>query len=662
MSVNPLINPIIILKMETFLFDDTFLDNDKLNELKKVIDYDNLNNNFITSHFYNNENKSLVVNKHIRSSEKVQFKDDKIFDWYEQNVVSKLNQNYDHLYFVLLRDDLEMIRYRVGDFFKKHMDTINYYSNEFLSYTCIINLQPCKQGGETIVYVNEEENRFPECGQKEGSLLIFQKQLLHEGAIVEEGEKIILVANIVVFDKTKQLDKDVLIVTIENTKQSYVIPVKDLEKFNESVYYLYYKFEKSKTPSCSIFRYTEAQLTNNEFMVFYNLIYPQNTKNSLQVLDYIGVKKSNVYSDFNNFVNGIKENSKDKYISEKQLKENNLFLCHINDYYHLLKMIDNDDIIPFQLITFETDSRNNYYNYGNKTQNIVVWFGIYDNMFVTCDYYPYYFYPNDYDEDNENKNVKSNEIESAMSNVVNYGPGHFDVNTGRKSNSKTIYHLNEIMLELNGFRKMSDITFSKYDDPYVQMNKYVVNIMKHIESHQCGGDEMSCRGNHNTKHIKLDPLYKLHDHEKISDCYNKKINVDQLKELNWLQLLNELKRICALSDIRKSNTSVSLTCNSAQYTIFDVVYKFGFVRKSALQKREKCNLDLHISEIVKHYKKGDSFDNDDKQDYQDDKFKNELKLFDFDDYTKKQDFREYAFGVDNDNDNDNDNSDDDNNN
>ena len=65
------------------------------------------------------------------------------------------------------------------------------------------------------------------------------------------------------------------------------MPLKDLSKFKETVYYSFYNFEKNMYPEKKIFRYIESNITNNEFMVFYNLVYPTNNLNSLKATFFI---------------------------------------------------------------------------------------------------------------------------------------------------------------------------------------------------------------------------------------------------------------------------------------------------------------------------------------------------------------------------------------
>ena len=593
--------------MNPIIFNQNFIELNKINELKNLINFNEIEKEFQESHFYDNKTKSLIVNRHIRSSEKIQFRDDIIFDWFENNIINKLNNDIDtNINFMLLRDDIEMIRYRPGDFFKRHVDTINFYSNEFINYTCLINLKQCINGGETLVYIENEEYLFKEIGQNEGSILIFQKQLEHEGKEVIDGEKIIVVANFVAYKKEKNIG-DIIIVKIEKTKNIYILPVKKLNNYKNVVYYAFYDFQKKLNPNKKIFKYTESHLTDNEFLVFYNIIYP-NT-NTMEILDYIGLDKSDIYQDFNNFIND--QESKNEFINETQ-SASNIFMCHMDDYFNLIKMIDCKKILPFQLITFEYSKHDNDWYYGEQKEQITVWFGIYENLFVTCDYNP-----NRICKVNENyiedKIIKKSvdKIKECLNSMFIKNAEQFDIYGGYKylkENDKEI--LNEIIWNMHGLKKMEEITFSNYVDPFIQINKYIIKMMKDIENINASGDGYKSKNSSICYQLKLDPLYKLNKYEKIQESsnldnlvINESIDLDHIKNIDMIQLLKKLKGIKMTSDIKRSNTSREVSCNAVQYTMYDVVYKFGFIKIDELEKCDRIDIDKLILDYNPDIKK-----------------------------------------------------------
>jgi hypothetical protein len=85
-----------------------------------------------------------------------------------------------------------VIKYSEGDYFKKHQDYVNFSSNEFQNYTFLVCLKACIEGGETVLYLdneNRDKGTTIDTSKKEGSILLFQKELLHEGKEVLKGIK-----------------------------------------------------------------------------------------------------------------------------------------------------------------------------------------------------------------------------------------------------------------------------------------------------------------------------------------------------------------------------------------------------------------------------------------------------------------------------------------
>lgn len=626
--------------MEPYLFSHNFLISDKLNELKKLICFDTIIHNNGKSHLDDNEIKTLV-DQHINITEKIQFSDDNLFDWYDKNIIDQLNVLYPNLHFVLFKDDIEMIRCKENDFFKKHVDITNFYSNEFINYTCLINLQSCQEGGESVIYLDDESIEFKDINHSEGSLLLFQKQLHHEEKTILKGEKIIMVANILVFKKDHNYG-DILIITIENTNYSYVIPIIHLNNFKQTLYYSYYNFQKKINPKESIFRYTESTINNNEFLIFYNLVYPVNSLNNLQILDYIGVDKSDVYKDFNTFINtgkvknkyickknpldygihyddscydedswysdednsvessddenfeldlgsddfkGFKNYSKKERKQQYKITNKDIFMCHMDDYYHLVKLLDNEDIVPFQLITFENNDEDDDWYFNKKKNSIVVWFGVYDNLFVTCDYNLNKIPNTKHKYNNKLIELSDGQLNEIAKSLKINNTKLFDI-YGESDNNTDKFK--NIIFENNKFKKMNDITFCKSIDPYIAINKYITKIMKDIESIDiCDNDLQKIKNSYITDQMQLDPLYKLYNYEKIYDSKLENYNTNDLDNLDLIGLLNRIKALNVVSNIKKSNTSIYLSEDSTQHTIYDIVFKFGFIFKNKIKPKKQ---------------------------------------------------------------------------
>jgi hypothetical protein len=185
------------------------------------------------SHVFNRVTRTNVVNKHLRSSSKIEYRDEKLFDWLESHVVNTLNTKINSFCFNLVRNDVEVVKYNEGDFFRPRQDYINFDSNEFCNYTFL----RCLQGGETV---------------------------LHENPTASPEEP-------------------------------WVISVELLQCAAPTYSYMaFYHFEKQRKPENHTFLYRESELTAFQFSLFYQRVMACTTqlKQVIQSLDYLGLTRN----------------------------------------------------------------------------------------------------------------------------------------------------------------------------------------------------------------------------------------------------------------------------------------------------------------------------------------------------------------------------------
>lgn len=227
------------------------------------------------SHVFNRVTRTNVVNKHLRSSSKIEYRDEKLFDWLETHVVKTLNTKINSFYFNLVRNDVEVVKYNEGDFFRKHQDYINFDSNEFRNYTFLMCLRACEQGGETILHEN------PTASGEE------QQQVL-------SGQKILLKGNLLCFRDTTP--KDYIIIELAKANdEPWVISVELLQCAAPTYSYMaFYHFEKQRKPENHTFLYRESELTAFQFSLFYQRVMACTTqlKQVIQSLDYLGLTRN----------------------------------------------------------------------------------------------------------------------------------------------------------------------------------------------------------------------------------------------------------------------------------------------------------------------------------------------------------------------------------
>src|SRR3989304_583410 len=281
---------------------ESILTQEKLTELINLLDIETKDD--VPSHVYNRIDQTNVINKHLRSSRKIEYIDDQLFDWVEQNIVISINENYQNHQFVLIRNDLEVIKYGPGDYFKKHQDFINIDSNEFKNYTFIVGLKCCEKGGQTVFYINETRELSTILTDSPGNMIIFRKDLIHEGLEVIEGNKYILKGNFICLPQ-KSIAYCILVI-IFPSNQTYLL---ETSKLTGSIYETFIDFEKTKTPDKKIFFYYEDHLNEVDFLTLYNNIYNNQNFDSHQRLikmnDYTQLKyiDKDYLFKFNNFIN-----------------------------------------------------------------------------------------------------------------------------------------------------------------------------------------------------------------------------------------------------------------------------------------------------------------------------------------------------------------------
>lgn len=340
-----------------------FISADQLEELRLLLQLDDSDGRYVESHVYNRVEKQNVMNKHLRSSRKIEYTDPAVFDWVDQRVLQPLARELgDQLRLVLVRNDIEVVKYNEGDFFKKHQDYVNFDSNEFKNYTLIMCLQGCEEGGETVLYAPDgTAETVPETGRSPGSLLLFRKETVHEGREILKGTKQILKANVLCYRDSPELG-DLIVVSLSKAPgRQYVIPVRALEQHPTCVYRAFYNFRREAGDQGHVLHYREDQLTDAEFRALYERLVPASpsARDHLRSLDYAGLLPA--YRRLAALQQFCHDSSQ------------TFFPCSVGDYYELIKC-QWEGLWPVQVLTFETEG-----------QRLVVWCGTHDNRLVTCD-------------------------------------------------------------------------------------------------------------------------------------------------------------------------------------------------------------------------------------------------------------------------------------
>ena len=109
--------------------------------------------------------------------------------------LNALDPTYDY---VLFRNDITQIQYQQGDFFKAHEDYLSLTSNAIVEFTMLLcmGVSDDLRGGETVFHVNEWFQHISKASITPGHVLVFRKDIRHEGRLLEQGTKEILTFNL----------------------------------------------------------------------------------------------------------------------------------------------------------------------------------------------------------------------------------------------------------------------------------------------------------------------------------------------------------------------------------------------------------------------------------------------------------------------------------
>jgi hypothetical protein len=552
-----------------YIYSQQHINDSNLNKLLKLLDVDN-NNSFKESHVYNRIKKENVVNKHLRSSEKIEYRDKEIFNWIETHIVNPLNnlivENNDDSHFILVRNDIEVVKYEPGDFFNKHQDYINFDSNEFKNYTFIMCLKACQEGGETILHIDDEAIEFSGTAKEPGTMLLFQKDIIHEGRIVNNGSKYIMKGNLLCFQKNKT-NKLLIVNLLKSPGKSYIIPYENLKKAPKSVYYAYYNFQQTNNSEQNVFYYDDDKMDDLTFKMFYDRIIPpkMDINDILEKMDYIGFNFDNIIQNYNKFINS-------------DHLHGDAFYCKMNDYYQLLSLKRNKNIVPFQMISACTEG-----------QEIILWFGLYDNIFATCDYFCGSLSINDkYYESSDDDSSDSDDDDNSKKRINNYIGKKLFIKDSKVflPHKKWINIINNYSNDgyetirkhiWNNYRlkNINHVTNISTNNKSDQLHEYAMKMINGISSIQNGSknDDGQYHYNNNLNHNLVKEKIITNLNLDIPTC---EINYDLIDKLKINDMINIIKSNKTISGLQKTNLSESF-CNETYYVTFDIVYRFGFM-------------------------------------------------------------------------------------
>ena len=240
--------------------------------LERLWDRLNQSENFQPSQVYNSLTQEKLINTELRQSEFQTLTDPEIFDIAEE-VINQINQDNQNKFY-LHRNDIMYIKYQEGGYFKGHEDYLSLTSNLVEEYSMIICVTPKEKvcrGGETLLHLNKFLTHRSKASVTPGGCLLFRKDINHEGAVLESGQKEILTFN--VWSMLEPID-EILMINFQNDDRKYLIPTNKI-RLNHSnqktllEIFLESQYQKKKIGE-KVINYN-ADCSYEEFSVIYKI-------------------------------------------------------------------------------------------------------------------------------------------------------------------------------------------------------------------------------------------------------------------------------------------------------------------------------------------------------------------------------------------------------
>src|SRR5579871_1597401 len=98
------------------LFDGLFNDSD-FKEIYKILNINEVQ--FSEAKIYDAKLGQNIIDKSIRDADRISYKDSELFSWLQARLLPILNKNIKNHNFVLLNNNIDLIKYTKNKFFKK---------------------------------------------------------------------------------------------------------------------------------------------------------------------------------------------------------------------------------------------------------------------------------------------------------------------------------------------------------------------------------------------------------------------------------------------------------------------------------------------------------------------------------------------------------------
>lgn len=311
--------------------------------IKTAIDEDK--QAFTASRVYDVEKEELLIAPDLRQSKFKTISTPEIFslvDNYLQEM-TKLDKWSDY---VLVKNNVTVVKYEEGDFFDAHEDFLSFKSNVFQEFTWILCLDGNCDGGETMIYVNDFFKHASSNSKTTGCSLVFRKDLKHAGEIIRSGHKYIMTCNVNVFSKSCT---SILVVSFKDYDEKYVLPeiniLKHETQLKVQLECLNFKYKNTNNPLDMKYKFIQFDMFSPEqFSIIYKIIMDEYVTfdefyANKDILDYFCIETKNIL--FNTHKSGeIKSFDKISF-------EEPIILLHNSETAEYVKQIINETNLPY---------------------------------------------------------------------------------------------------------------------------------------------------------------------------------------------------------------------------------------------------------------------------------------------------------------------------
>lgn len=288
------------------------------------------------SKLYSNLTETKYLDPKERNSVYRIFTDKEYFNLVEKYIV-QLNTLDDMYSYKLVRSDITHIIYEECGFFKRHEDYLSLTTNCLEEYSMIIYLNSDVVGGETVFHLNKfmKHVSTPE----EGKVVIFRKDIEHEGNVVTSGRKEILTANI--WAIPRRCDQCV-VVSFRDDTRTYCFPLANVMAF-ENMIHSYITF--CNLQGDKIVNYLSDHITYEEFRPVADVFqrcYISDIERSIDTLDYYQIPK-----------NRILISDKNQTFDNEWTMDDDIIICTEAECTVLQDKLPDQNYVKFQILFVE---------------------------------------------------------------------------------------------------------------------------------------------------------------------------------------------------------------------------------------------------------------------------------------------------------------------